>query len=1067
MMDKSENEITFEEIVELFTAELHRGDDPCVEDFRQKYPKFEERIDAVMPALLALENVDSQPPSRRLFFDDSIPRNLGDYQILQEIGRGGMGIVFEAMDTTMHRRVALKVLPRSLANKSNHLERFLTEARSAGLLHHSNIVPVFEIAEVDGLHFYTMQYIHGDSLDRVIDNIKVLRTDGQAADSGNQENPGHDDRPAPRFELTRDIAVKMVRGQADEDTNASMDVPSNRNRHHESPGTANHASSTVSDSVGSLPVPSSSSTSLRQRNSYHHRVALAGIQVAQALQHAHRNGVLHRDIKPANLLLDADGNVWVTDFGLAKFETGNLTQTGDILGTLRYMAPERFKGIADPRSDIYSLGLTLYELCTLKCAFENDRGTSIEDVIARSGVVAPRSIDESIPPDLETIILKAIDVQPERRYQKAGDLAEDLELFLADRPIKARRITSLERLWRLCRRNPVAATLTLFSLILLLTIAIGSALSAMSINRKSVELQAQNDRAASHLALTEETIKKMLVRIGHQLTDVPRMEQIRHGLYSDALQLQNELLILEPDNPRVKLNTVAAHRRLAESQSRAGHYQPSLELLERTIELIDSLPHSVQERTMERARVHTLMGVIHRKRGNAAAAEDHLRQAIAAIDHIHRPDRDAPSYIQLAVAHRQLGAVQQQNGQLEAATESLNAAQAALASAASLDGDHHDQRMSTLADVLNSLAIVYRSSGQYDQAVATYRRVLDQFRESNMLDTLNVDSAHQVGVTALNLGNVLIRQRRHEEAAESYEQAATIFQRLQQDFPATATFQNLAARAQLSLGMIYGKRDDYVSAEQAYRQAIDKSRTLTAMYGVDLTALDTQAVSLTNLGNLLKKQNRIDEAIELFEQSIDLRKQHAELHPQLLGSLKSIALTQANLANLYIDQREYELAQHLLSEAEELVQRLLTGNSKDPTYVQVANFVYSLACQTLSQTRRHAEVVGCIERRMQLPDAGWNVALQAVGWLKRAAQALDADDSIDAGAKTRQLNDLAQYSIGMIQKAIDSGWTPEAEVNEAEQFQWLKPYAGFEQLMNNVGDAAANDGGENGGQEVR
>ena len=195
------------------------------------------------------------------------------------------------------------------------------------------------------------------------------------------------------------------------------------------------------------------------RSVYHNRVAAVGAQVADALEYAHNHGVLHRDVKPANLILDTEGTVWITDFGLAKRDE-NLTQTGDIIGTLRYMAPERFQGEADGRSDVYGLGLTLYELCTLKCAFEQTDRAALFHEVQNRRPVAPRKLDDKIPADLETIILKSIEPSPDRRYQSAKELSDDLNLFLADRPIKARRTSLLERGWRICRRNPVAASLS-------------------------------------------------------------------------------------------------------------------------------------------------------------------------------------------------------------------------------------------------------------------------------------------------------------------------------------------------------------------------------------------------------------------------------------------------------------------------------------------------------------------------------------------------------------------------------------------------------------------------------
>ena len=187
-------------------------------------------------------------------------------------------------------------------------------------------------------------------------------------------------------------------------------------------------------------------------------MARLGIQVAEALAHAHGQGVLHRDIKPSNLLLDVDGHVWVTDFGLAKLEgSDGPTQTGDIIGTLRYMAPERFEGWSDRRSDLYGLGMTLYELLTLRPAFEAATRAKLIDQVIHDQPPAPRKHDPRVPRDLETIVMKAIAKEPAERYATAEALSADLENFVADRPIVARRSGLAERALRWCRRNRAAA----------------------------------------------------------------------------------------------------------------------------------------------------------------------------------------------------------------------------------------------------------------------------------------------------------------------------------------------------------------------------------------------------------------------------------------------------------------------------------------------------------------------------------------------------------------------------------------------------------------------------------
>jgi WD40 repeat protein len=228
---------------------------------------------------------------------------------------------------------------------------------------------------------------------------------------------------------------------------------------------------------------------------YFRSVARLGVQVAEGLEYAHRQGIVHRDIKPSNLLLDLHGMVWITDFGLAKAgDSSVLTHTGDIVGTIRFMAPERLDGKSEPRSDIYGLGITLYELLTLAPAFaDGQRGRLLERIV-KEEPHPPRKLDAAIPRDLETILLKAIAKEPARRYATAEAMAEDLRRFLADRPIQARRTSWREKAWRWCRRNPGVASLSGTVAALLTVLAIGSAL-AMLLHRDKERAEQAEARA--------------------------------------------------------------------------------------------------------------------------------------------------------------------------------------------------------------------------------------------------------------------------------------------------------------------------------------------------------------------------------------------------------------------------------------------------------------------------------------------------------------------------------------------------------------------------------------------
>ena len=223
-----------------------------------------------------------------------------------------------------------------------------------------------------------------------------------------------------------------------------------------------------------------------RRRSFFHTVAIVGYQVADALAYAHENGVIHRDIKPANLLVDARRNIWVSDFGLAKTEEEDLTRTGDVMGTLRYMSPERFQGTCDASCDIYSLGATLYELAVLRPCFAQTGHLELIEAIANQDPIRPRLIVPSIPVDLETIILKATDKNPKRRYPTAAALAEDLRRLIDGRPILARQVSTVERMWIWAVRNPAVASLLGLLLLAALVVLVGSVTSAIVFRNMTV-----------------------------------------------------------------------------------------------------------------------------------------------------------------------------------------------------------------------------------------------------------------------------------------------------------------------------------------------------------------------------------------------------------------------------------------------------------------------------------------------------------------------------------------------------------------------------------------------------
>lgn len=433
--------LLLDELANDFAARYRGGDRPSLTEYIDKHPELAEDIREFFPAMVEIEVVKAAADGPSTDDDIQLPpiEHLGDFRILREIGHGGMGVVYEAEQVSLGRRVALKLLTQRMLRDGVQKRRFEREAKAAARLHHTNIVPVFGSGEHEGTPYYVMQFIQGLGLDVVTEEIARLDS-GQSA-------------VASRHDIS-EVAHSLMTGEF---------IPSNDSEH--SSGSHARAIADTSGITVSMTQPGSSGSGSGsgrhpRKLTYWQGVARIGVQVADALEYAHRQGIIHRDVKPSNLLLDISGTAWVTDFGLAKGDDQeNLTRTGDMLGTLRYMPPEAFDGKADVRGDVYGLGITLYEMLALRPAFDERERKKLIKAVTTSEPPRLRRVRPSVPRDLETIVHKAIDREPARRYRTAAEMAADLQRFLADEPIKAREISTRERAWRWCRRNPFDAGL--------------------------------------------------------------------------------------------------------------------------------------------------------------------------------------------------------------------------------------------------------------------------------------------------------------------------------------------------------------------------------------------------------------------------------------------------------------------------------------------------------------------------------------------------------------------------------------------------------------------------------
>lgn len=593
MADTNTDRDPLEMLAAEYMERLRQGQRPSIEEYAAEHPELAEEIRDLFPTIAVTERLKAQQArgsSGLATLGPARLERLGDFRLIREIGRGGMGVVFEAEQESLGRSVAVKVLPRQVLLDEKHLKRFKHEARIAANLHHTNIVEVFGVGEQDGFHYYVMQYIRGAGLDAIIHRLaKLVR------------NPASDPpRPTPTADSDEAMADGAARGLLGSEFDG------------------------------------------RLGSHYWQSVARIGLQAAGALNYAHNLKTLHRDIKPANLLLDTQGTVWLADFGLAKAaQSDDVSLSKDLVGTLRYMAPEQFRGNTDHRSDIYSLGLTLYELLALRPAYAETDHSRLMRRIAEGPTPAPGSASGDIPRDLETIILKAISHDVNQRYQSAVAMADDLRCFLEDRPIRARRVGPAERLARWCRRNKALAGLTGTSLLLLVLVAATASIGYVRTKNALQGEALERAKAEANANLAMEALDRMFERFSPSRIRIlpqpsvdgaiaapssPILSKEAAALLEEMLPFYDRLAQQTGNDDKLRAGTAEANRRVAAIRQRLGQFHEAIKAYRRAIALFEELsPSSNPAFKVEVAQLKNELGRLYTSRRLfSEAREAHL-----------------------------------------------------------------------------------------------------------------------------------------------------------------------------------------------------------------------------------------------------------------------------------------------------------------------------------------------------------------------------------------------------------------------------------------------------------
>lgn len=815
------------QILDEYLVGLERGEPIEPAELLARHPAMAEKLRGYLSGLALFQQAASIPPPPPAMLPmlggASNGTVLGDFRLLREIGRGGMGIVYEAEQMSLGRRVAVKLLPLSASINDKQIARFKHEAQAAAQIDHPHIVPVFAIGQENLIHYFAMQLIGGESLAELVAELR-------------------DEASAPTETLDHVLAVARM-----------------------------------------------------------------GMQAAAALDAAHEIGVVHRDIKPSNLLLDEKGKVWVTDFGVARCKSSDaLTETGYVVGSMPYMSPEQALGktaLVDHRTDIYSLGITLYELATLRhpCEGAAHAETAIE--YSRSQWQRPRAWNHSIPADFEVIVLKAMAEDRDDRYATARELAEDLRRFLEGEPILARPPSLATRVEKWARRHQrtVAASLSALALALIGVIVSLVLISGERAKKDAAYQQARQSnskaeinyrRAEAKFRQTREVLDRFGARVNQMLAnDLPGAEGVRRKLLAEMLPYYRDFAREAAHDPSLQADLALTYSKIGYLAEQTG----SLEEAERAYrdaqdifqQLVDRQP-SDQQHQRSLALCYNNLGQVLQKRGDMPAAQTALQRALAMQQALAKSSVVATEVQpELATTNVNLGLL---------CSQLNNKQQAALHYQAAITIQESIRQASPeSATNLHSLATSYNNlSSLYLPAQPTAARQWNERAIALQIALVRKFPARRnyqsdLALSYNNLGAILTQLANFREAELCFRDAILIQERLVKIAPLVSSYQRDLAASFNNLGMSQTNAQDFTAAAATFEQALELQQELVAANPQDLNLLSGLGGIYNNLGMVQQRNEQLEKASATFAQAIAQQRAAHERAPTVARFRESLS----------------------------------------------------------------------------------------------------------------------------------------------------------------------------------